>query len=280
VEANRAAIAAKGLDLTIDVPDAVLDVDPTRFVQVISNLLHNATKFTDAGGSIRVSGEVTVAEPAAGPQLRLSIADSGIGIPAEFQPKVFELFSQGARNSSEPGLGIGLALARRLVEMHGGGIEVHSQGAGHGSEFVIRIPVGEGQPRLDSDESIVFRKVDCRVTVIDDNTDAAATIAMLVEQLGGACSTAHDGETGLQAIREHRPGVVLLDIGMPGLNGYETCRRIRQEFGDEIIVVALTGFGQDQDKEAAINAGFSGHLTKPADPAALLELLQKASPRG
>ena len=277
VEANRTTIAEKDLALRVDVPDVVLDVDPTRFVQVISNLLHNAAKFTEAGGSIGVSAQLTPADAAGVQALSLSVSDSGIGIPVEFQPQVFELFSQGARNSSEPGLGIGLALARRLVEMHGGEIEVRSQGAGHGSEFVIRVPVSEGTPLLDVPVSSRMSRVDCRVLVIDDNSDAASTVAMLIEQLGGECMTAHDGESGLRGILEYRPEVVLLDIGMPGMDGYETCRRIRQDFGEELVVVALTGFGQEQDKDAAVTAGFDAHLTKPADPAALLDVLRQCS---
>ena len=276
IEANSEAIAAKQIVLELDVPGdlGVVDVDPTRFVQVISNLLHNATKFTGAGGSIRISARTTAAGPDGGGELTLSVADSGIGIPADFLPRVFDLFTQGHGGSTEPGLGIGLALARRLVEMHGGRIDVRSDGPGHGTEFVIRQPLSSATPR-DTAAATPEPRIDCRVLVIDDNRDAANVMAMLVHELGGECRTAYDGEGGLRALSDYRPKVILLDIGMPGLDGYETCRRIRRDVGDDVVVVALTGFGQEQDKEQAIRAGFNAHLTKPADPAALASLLRQ-----
>jgi CheY-like chemotaxis protein len=275
LEANRAAIAAKRLDLTVDLPESpcVLNVDPTRLVQVLSNLLHNAVKFTEAGGAIGIVGRVTAG--AGSGALVLSVRDSGIGIPRDFQPRVFDLFTQGERSSSDPGLGIGLALARQLVEMHDGRIDVRSQGAGQGSEFVIRLPLSTEAPRERAPEAPAARGLDCRVLVIDDNRDAAAAIALLVEHLGGDCRVAHDGADGLREIATYRPDVVLLDIGMPGIDGYETCRRLRQEFGDDLAVVAVTGFGQEQDKQQASLAGFTAHLTKPADPEALAALLRK-----
>jgi signal transduction histidine kinase/ActR/RegA family two-component response regulator len=275
LDANRSAITAKQIRLDVDVPAGicVLDVDPTRFVQVISNLLHNATKFTDAGGLIRVSARVSERNAPLPRSLVLSVADSGIGIPAHFLPRVFDLFTQGDRESSQPGLGIGLALARRLVEMHGGRIEVRSEGAGRGSEFRIELPLSTQVPASTVTAAAERQSIECRVIVIDDNRDAATATAMLVEALGGTCRTAPDGECALAEMRGHRPDVVLLDIGMPGVDGYETCRRIRRDFGDDILVVALTGFGQEQDKARALEAGFSAHLTKPADPAALTHLL-------
>ena len=283
IDANRAAITAKQIQLKVDVPETlcVLDVDPTRFVQVINNLLHNATKFTDSGGSIHVSARAGNQDgTASSPELALSVIDSGIGIPADFLPRVFDLFTQGARGSSQPGLGIGLALARRLVEMHGGRIEARSDGFGSGSEFIIRVPLSTRAPKYQAAETMDGQDVDCRVIVIDDNRDAASVMAMLVDELGGECETAHDGESGLMAMQTYRPDLALVDIGMPGLDGYETCRRIRRQFGDDLLVVALTGFGQEQDKEQAASAGFNGHLTKPADPAALGRLLVQCSSAG
>jgi signal transduction histidine kinase len=275
IDANRGAMTAKKLEVTVDLPERpwVLDVDPTRFVQVISNLLHNATKFTDPGGSVHVSARISASDAGVPGELTLSVSDSGIGIPATFLPRVFDLFTQGDRGSTQPGLGIGLALARRLVEMHGGRIEVRSEGPGQGSEFIIRLSVATGSPQDRAQEAPAGEAVDCRVIVIDDNRDAAVMTAMLVEELGGECRTAYDGESGLREMLTYRPDVVLLDIGMPGVDGYETCQRIRSDFGDEMVVVALTGFGQEQDKEKAARAGFSAHLTKPADPAALARIL-------
>ena len=276
IDAHHGAMTAKELQLTVDLPETphTLNVDPTRFVQVISNLLHNATKFTDPGGSVHVSARSTMSDAGVPGELMLSVRDSGIGIPATFLPRVFDLFTQGDRGSSQPGLGIGLALARRLVEMHGGHIEVRSEGPGQGSEFIIRLSAGTGSPKEEAPDAARGHAVACRVLVIDDNRDAAAMTAMLVEELGGECRTAYDGEAGLREVLNHRPDVVFLDIGMPGVDGYETCRRIRSASGDEVVIVALTGFGQEQDKEQAVRAGFSAHLTKPADPAALAHLLR------
>ena len=279
IEANRDAITAKQLTLSLHLPDTlcIVDADPTRFVQVLSNLLHNAAKFTELGGSIRVSAVVDDGDASGARQLVISVADSGIGIAPKLLPRVFELFTQGDRGPTHPGLGIGLALARQLVELHGGRIEARSGGTGHGSEFVIRLPLSARAPQEPAAESGGRPRIDCRVMVIDDNRDAADTLAKLVEALGGECRTAYDGEAGLREVIAYRPEVVLLDIGMPGMDGYETCRRIRQELGYETLVVAVTGFGQEQDKDRATRAGFDAHLTKPADPTALEEILMAVS---
>ena len=276
IEANLAAIHAKQIQLRTDLPDTphMLDVDPTRFVQVLSNLLHNAAKFTDAGGSIVVAAAIVPEGGAAAQEIALSVTDSGIGIPADLQPRVFDLFTQGTRGSSEPGLGIGLALARRLVEMHGGRIELSSTWPGGGSTFTVRLPVSTQVPQAATAETPRERNINARVVVIDDNRDGATAMAMLIGELGGECRTAYDGESGLREVLAYRPDLVLLDIGMPGVDGYETCRRIRRELGDEVMVVALTGFGQNKDKEISADAGFNAHLTKPADPDALTTLLR------
>jgi signal transduction histidine kinase/CheY-like chemotaxis protein len=280
VDANHAALVDKQIQLTVDVAatPCVLDVDATRFVQVISNLVHNAAKFTAEGGSIRISARVDEAEGPVAPVLVLSVADTGIGIPADFLPHVFDLFTQGDRGSSQPGLGIGLALARRLVNMHGGTLEARSDGAGQGSEFIVRLPLSARIPATRATTPTAALPVECRVLVIDDNRDAATVVAMLVRELGGECRTAFDGESALTELLTYRPDVVLLDIGLPAMDGYDTCRRIRERFGDEIVIVALTGFGQAQDKARAAAAGFSSHLTKPADPAALTSLLARCRP--
>jgi PAS domain S-box-containing protein len=280
LEAHRAALDAGQLRLELELPSAplALDVDPTRFVQVLSNLLHNAIKFTDPGGQIRIAAESAgVAGPA--PELILAVQDSGAGISRELLPRVFELFTQGEPGSQRAsgGLGIGLALARRLIEMHGGSIEAFSGGPGRGSRFVIRLPlpapVVAAQP---SEHAARPAAVDRRVVVIDDNADAADTLALLMEAIGGRCKVAYDGEAGVRAVCEFQPDVVLLDIGMPGIDGYETCRRIRREHGARPLIVALTGWGQARDKERALQAGFDLHLTKPASPAALQQLLANA----
>jgi CheY-like chemotaxis protein len=240
----------------------------------MSNVLHNATKFTNAGGTIRVAAR-EVESDTGRRELALSVTDTGVGIPADLLPRIFELFAQGSPATSQSGLGIGLALARQLVEMHGGRIVARSAGPGEGSEFVISLPLSTETPNVQATGT--SKTIDCRVVVIDDNRDAATVMAMLVKTLGGECWFAFDGESGLQEIRHYHPDVVLLDIGMAGMDGYETCRRIRSELGRDVVVVAVTGFGQDHDKEASARAGFDAHLTKPADPAALTKVLADLS---
>ncbi|HEU4581314.1 MAG TPA: ATP-binding protein [Polyangiaceae bacterium] len=279
IEAHRAALEAGQLRLELELPSEplMLDVDPTRFVQVLSNLLHNAIKFTEPGGRIRVVAQSTLV--AGSPRLQLAVEDSGSGISRELLPRVFELFTQGEPGAQRAagGLGIGLALARRLIEMHGGSIEAFSGGRGRGSRFVIQLPLpapaAAPQP---SERAARPPAADRRVVVIDDNADAADTLALLIEALGGECKVAYDGEAGVGAVLEFQPDVVLLDIGMPGIDGYETCRRIRLQRGSKPLIVALTGWGQARDKERALHAGFDLHLTKPASPAAIQELLARA----
>jgi CheY-like chemotaxis protein len=197
------------------------------------------------------------------------VVDSGIGIAPELLPRVFELFTQGETRSSQSGLGIGLALARRLVELHGGRLDGRSEGAGRGSEFVIQLPLATTALVADTERPASARLLERRVLVIDDNQDAANATAMLIEDMGGNTRVAYDGENALTMTQEYQPEVVILDIGMRGPDGYETCRRIRRVLGNRVLLVALTGFGQEQDKERATRAGFDVHLTKPADEAAL-----------
>jgi signal transduction histidine kinase len=281
VQANRAAIDAGQVSLTIDVPDTpvLLDTDSTRFVQVVSNVLHNAVKFTDPGGDISVAAELTHPAAAQVPEVILRVKDSGVGISRAMLPRVFELFAQddATAHRSHTGLGIGLALARHIIEMHGGSIEAHSDGPGLGSTFTVRMPISNGVAEAPvAAPPIAAPRISRRVVVIDDNPAAARALQRLVTAIGGECRVAHNGETGLATVREFRPEIVILDIGMPRLDGYETCRRIRQEVGSDVVVVALTGWGQERDKQKAMRAGFDVHLTKPADPLVLEELLATA----
>ena len=280
IEAHRAALDSGQLRLELELPSAplTLDVDPTRFVQVLSNLLHNAIKFTDPGGRVRIAAESSAAAGSSS-ELLLAVEDSGSGISRELLPRVFDLFTQGEPGAQRGsgGLGIGLALARRLIEMHGGSIEAFSSGLGRGSRFVIHLPLPApvvAPPPVE--RAARPPAVDRRVVVIDDNADAADTLALLIEAIGGQCRVAYDGEAGVREVLEFQPDVVLLDIGMPGIDGYETCRRIRRERGASPLIVALTGWGQARDKERALHAGFDLHLTKPASPAALQQLLTTA----
>ena len=282
VEAERSALAAKHINVSVDLPEeeCVVDVDPTRFAQVLSNLLHNAAKFTNSGGSVRISATITPPTNGAVPRVSIAVVDSGIGISPEFLPRIFDLFTQGETGSPQPGLGIGLALARRLVELHAGRLEARSEGHGRGSEFLIHLPLATAQPvsaRRPADE----QRLERRILVIDDNQDAANATAMLIQDMGGESRVAYDGEDALAALQEYQPEVILLDIGMRGLDGYETCQRIRRVLGDRVVLVALTGFGQEQDKERATRAGFDAHLTKPANGAALAAILAaRASSKG
>jgi CheY-like chemotaxis protein len=281
LEAHRPAIEAKKIDLSVALPEqpCMVDVDSTRFVQVLSNVLHNAEKFTPANGTIRLSVDTRGADDA--PQAVITISDTGIGISPHELPSIFELFVQAPAATKHPqsGLGIGLALARQLIEMHGGEIAAHSNGPGHGTVIVITMPLYKGQVTQNLYSQIDVAGVASRVVIIDDNEDAAHSTAMLVEQLGGLARTANDGASGLAAVEEFQPDIVLLDIGMPGMDGYEACRQIRQQTSKrDIVVIAVTGWGQPQDKQRALDAGFDAHLTKPVDPTTLTSVLARTPP--
>ena len=287
IDANRVSIDAIGAQLTVALPEGpvFLDVDPTRFVQVLSNLLNNSAKFTDAHGCITVTG--TMARDDAGAdELRVAVSDTGMGIDADLLPRVFDLFTQGERldGRAAGGLGIGLALAKRIMELHGGTIEASSGGRGRGSTFTLRLLVDRrltagpadvgGAPR--EPERLLENR---RVLVVDDNNDSVEMLAWLVRSYGGEVRTAHDGPAAVALARTFAPHVVLLDIGMPGMDGYEICEQIRSmEQGGRAFIVAITGWGQDRDKSRAVAAGFDAHITKPADPRVLEQLL--ATERG
>ena len=281
VETARPLIDAKGHELTVALPAEAprFVADPLRIAQVLSNLLTNAAKYTDPHGRLRLSAAYTPEH------LTLKVTDNGIGIPADALEEVFTMFSQvkTAQDRSDGGLGIGLALAKGLVELHGGTLSVHSAGAGRGSEFSVRLPLRTHlAPGAGGAESVVAtpgtRK---RVLIADDNSDAAASLAICLEIDGHEVQVVHEGQTALAAFRAQRPDAVLLDIGMPGLDGYEVARRMRAESGAApLSLVAITGWGQESDKAAALCAGFDHHFTKPVDPeriSALLRALPSAS---
>jgi CheY-like chemotaxis protein len=186
---------------------------------------------------------------------------------------MFDLFTQGETGLSQPGLGIGLALARRLAELHAGHLGARSAGHGQGSEFVVQVPLATIQSVSPIERRADEQRLEQRILVIDDNQDAARATAMLIEEMGGDARVAYDGESALAMLQEYQPEAILLDIGMQGLDGYDTCHRIRRVLGDRVLLVALTGFGQEHDKEKATLAGFDAHLTKPADGAALAGIL-------
>jgi PAS domain S-box-containing protein len=279
VDVNREAINAAGLSISVqlDNPHLVLSVDPTRFSQILSNIIHNATKFTPAGGRITVQSALEASHSAKPAALAIRIADTGMGLAESMIPRIFELFAQAGAvgHGRQSGLGIGLALARRLAELHGGTLEAYSDGPDRGSEFVLRVPAPDQVPR-DEPKLVASGNglADVRVLVIDDNRDGADILGILFEEQGGLVRVAYDGASGLLAAQEFKPEVVLLDIGLPDMDGYEACRRFRTEFGRDISIVALTGWGHERDKQRAFDAGFDAHLTKPADPQQLSETIR------
>jgi PAS domain S-box-containing protein len=276
-EAAQPQVEAKGLDLAVSLPSepVVLEVDPTRFDQVITNLVNNAVKFTDPGGRI----EIALARREDG--VRISVRDTGIGIEPELLPVIFDPFTQGSHSldRAQGGLGIGLTLVHSLVEMHGGRVAAHSAGRGRGSEFVVFLPDGleagtekhaAGSPELPAASRSQ------RVLVVDDNRDSAETVALVVELWGHETRVAYDGAEALEAALVYRPEVILLDIGLPGMDGYEVARRLRTLDGLRgVKLVAMTGYGGEEDRQRAREAGFDHHLVKPVDPRELEALLNR-----
>ena len=269
VEAALPLLEGKSHQLTVNLPPepVTLEADPLRFSQVLSNLLTNAAKYTDPGGRIAVTGRIE------GAMLSLSIKDNGIGIPAESLKGIFAMFSQveGASTRSEGGLGIGLALVNGLIELHGGTVEARSAGLGQGSEFILKVPVaGSGLVAAPVAATVTPARVGRRILVADDNQDAAVSLAMILEMAGHEVRVVHDGRAALSVAQTFRPDTILLDIGMPQLNGYEVAQALRQEpWGAGMHLIALTGWGQESDRQRAIDAGFDRHLTKPVNTDAL-----------
>ncbi|HEX6708300.1 MAG TPA: ATP-binding protein [Albitalea sp.] len=274
VEAARPFIDDAGhtLELVLPAEPVWLDADPTRLTQVLLNVLNNAAKYTPHGGHIVVRAWVLEGEAC------VAVRDDGIGLASEHLARVFEMFSQvaPALERSHGGLGIGLALARGLVELHGGRITASSAGPGQGSEFVVCLPLARVHQAVDVPAPAKGPGVGgLRVLVVDDNRDAAESLAMMLEMSGHQTATAHDGESALAQAVSFDAEAVLLDIGMPGMNGYEVAQRLRQmPETAAALIVALTGWGQDEDKRRAIAAGFDHHLTKPVDPEGLLAVLE------
>ena len=277
VETSMPLIEAGRHELVVRMPDEVLwlEVDLTRVAQVVSNLLNNAAKYTPPRGRIGLHVQREGAE------VVIAVSDTGIGIPPASMPTVFEMFTQVGRNMerAQGGLGIGLSLVRRLVELHGGSVSAKSDGVGRGSTFTVRLPLMAAPAAQPDGTAPVEAPGDStgtslRVLVVDDNVDAADTLAALLEMSGHATRVANDGQQALEVAQAFRPQVVFLDIGLPGMNGYEVARRMRSTPGMEHgILVALTGWGTREDRERSTEAGFDHHLTKPADMTAVETLL-------
>jgi signal transduction histidine kinase len=278
VETTRPLIEDRRQTLTVDLPPEPvhLEADPTRLEQVLANLLNNAAKYTDHGGHIGLSARQEDGE------LVLRVRDTGVGILAEMLPHIFEPFVQSDRvlHHSQGGLGIGLTLVRRLVEMHGGSVTAHSEGPGKGSEFVVRLPaLSHKQPipgarAAGEGGEAVGTAPKRRILVVDDNVDAAESLALLLRLAGHDVRVAHDGAAALAAVEPDPPDLVFLDIGMPVMNGYDVARRLRERIGMEnLVLVAVTGWGQEEDRRRSQEAGFDHHLIKPVEPEALHKLL-------
>jgi signal transduction histidine kinase len=275
VETSRPVIEEHGHRLTVSVPPStvLLDADPTRLAQVFLNLLNNAAKYMEGAGLIELRAELH------GNRVTVTVRDAGIGIAAENLPLVFDMFSrvETGSNRSRGGLGIGLYLSKQIVELHGGSIEARSAGLGTGSEFMVSLPtVKESADPVEvhDGEDQVRVIPGLRILVADDNQDAALSLTKLLELMGSDVRTVCDSREVLEAAESFRPDVVLCDIGMPEMDGYEVCRRIRKEpWGKDMVLVAATGWGQPEDRQQSRAAGFDGHLVKPVDLQALVELL-------
>jgi signal transduction histidine kinase/ActR/RegA family two-component response regulator len=271
VETARSLIERMGHELILVVPPEPiwLNADPLRLAQVVGNLLNNASKFTENGGCIRLTVALR------GEEAEIRVRDNGVGIGADKLPFVFDMFMQAETSST--GLGIGLALVKNLVEMHDGTVEAHSAGMGHGSEFVVRLPVTyetpQPQPKTPSHETFATTTVR-RVLVVDDNRDAAESLALFLKLSGHDTYIAHDGLEAVDKAALLSPDIILLDIGLPKINGFEAARRIREQSqGKKPVLVALTGWGQDADRQKSRQAGFNAHIVKPVDPDVLANLM-------
>ena len=267
------------LTVEIDPEPLPLDADPTRIEQILVNLLNNAAKYTEAGGLIRL----TVGRD--GDEAVIEVRDTGVGIPPELLPRLFDLFIQGDRSiaRSEGGLGIGLTLVKSLVEMHGGTVVAQSDGVGKGSLFVVRLPASKAPAVETSPPKPAAGRGETqhsRVLVVDDNVETARALARLLKLLGHDVRTAHDGPSAIEAARDHQPDFVLLDIGLPGMDGYEVAQNLRQDDSHKVAtIIAITGYGQDSDRRRSREAGFDHHLVKPIDHDTLLTLLARADGR-
>jgi signal transduction histidine kinase/CheY-like chemotaxis protein len=275
VEASSPLIDGFGHELVVAEPPQplFLDGDLTRLAQVVSNLLNNAAKYTERGGLIRLIAERR------GNEATILVRDNGTGIPADMLPRIFDMFNQGGRaaDPAETGLGIGLTLVRRLVEMHGGTVEARSAGVNQGSELTVRLPLAADPAPLEaapSESEPAIPRSALRILVVDDNPDSADSLAALLAIPGNQVKVAYDGVDGFALAEEFQPDAALLDLRLPRLDGYEVAQRIREQpWGKGMVLIALTGWGQEEAKQLSREVGFDQHLVKPVNPAALLDLV-------
>ncbi|KQP18746.1 ATP-binding protein [Pseudorhodoferax sp. Leaf265] len=273
LELSRPLLDAAQHQLVLRLPDSPLPLegDSVRLTQVFSNLLNNAAKYTPAGGHVALTAQ------AMDGQAIVSVQDDGIGIAPEMLDTVFDMFVQasGASKAAQGGLGIGLTLARSLVELHGGHIVAHSAGLGQGSTFTVRLPLQAAQAMETPVDALAAPSVALTALVVDDNRDAADSLAEFLQAIGMATAVAYSGDQALDLLPGLRPDLAILDIGMPGMDGYELARRLRRHpAGRDALLVALTGWGQERDREATAQAGFDHHLVKPLDPEQLIALVE------
>ena len=276
MEASEQLIQQREHILSLSLPKGRWEVrgDAVRLTQVIANLLNNAAKYTDPGGRIELSLERQ------GNEVAIHVKDNGIGIDSASLPLVFDMFAQvsSAEKKVEGGLGIGLNIVKRLVEMHTGRIEARSTGLGYGSEFIVWLPlldkVSDPDPKHPKDSERVSTMHARRVLIVDDNEDAALSMSLLLKKRGHTVAVAHDGDEAVERVQSFNPQVIFMDIGMPRMNGYEACAAIRgTDIGKDITIVALSGWGQQEDRDRAEKAGFDMHLVKPIDGGTLLKVL-------
>jgi signal transduction histidine kinase/ActR/RegA family two-component response regulator len=269
IEATRPVIDARTHTLAVVLPDTPLrlEADPTRLTQMVTNLLDNAAKYTNPGGHIELSAQHE------GERVVIRVRDTGIGIPLDMHTRIFDLFTQGDVPIARPlgGLGLGLSLVRSLAQMHGGSVDVASEGPDRGSEFVIRLPAGKAENGAGTETASA--PAARHVLVIEDNADAREMLRLALELDGHRVETAADGTAGVEAALRSTPDLVLVDIGLPGLDGYAVARRLRAALGHRVTLVALTGYGQTEDRRRTSEAGFDAHLVKPVDPDVLSRAL-------
>lgn len=276
IETTEPAFDAAAHKLVIHLPEnpIVLEADPVRLAQVFSNLLANACKYTPS------PGQITLTATRDDGVVEISVSDTGQGIDPQMLPHVFEMFTQGDRSPSrsQGGLGIGLTLVKRLVEAHGGEVRAASPGPGQGSTFTVRLPAASSEkPEAPPQRKPTADNAKRRILVVDDNRDSAMSLAMLLRLSGNETHTAYDGEEAVAVAAELQPDVILLDIGLPKLNGHEAAKRILQQpWSTRVVMVALTGWGQEDDRRKSKEAGFHHHLVKPVEHAALIELLNNS----
>ena len=279
-EISEPLLRQGGHEFTVTLPprQVFVHADKVRLAQAVGNLLSNAAKYTEPGGKVSLIAELD------GGDVLIKVKDTGIGIPTYMLTRIFDMFTQvdTSIERAQGGLGIGLTIVKRLVEMHGGTIVAHSAGHGMGSEFVVRLPAAVSatdEAQSEGEATTAVRAVQHRILVVDDNREAARTLSLMLQLMGNNTCNAYDGAEALQVAEYFKPDIILMDIGMPRLDGYQAARLVReQSWGKGVALVAVTGWGQDVDRKASQESGFDYHLVKPVEPRDLENLLGSFGP--